>query len=94
MEPGRLTALILAATCLLQTAAAQVAVRALRGHWLHWRYLPLEIVRSYVMLLCWARACVSRRIDWRGHTFTMRRGTVIVPAAGRHADEARARLAA
>ena len=42
---------------------------ALRGRALAWRYAPLEIVRSYVTLLCWARACVSRRIEWRGHPF-------------------------
>lgn len=94
LAPGRATAALLASICVVQTLAAQLAVRGLRGRWLPWRYLPLEIVRSYVMLLCWARACVSRRIDWRGHTFTMRRGTVIVPAAARHADEGRARLAA
>jgi hypothetical protein len=45
-----------------------------------------------VTLLCWARACVSRRIEWRGHAFTMKRGTAIEPVQSRHSD--RARLAA
>ncbi|HEX8795902.1 MAG TPA: glycosyltransferase [Polyangiaceae bacterium] len=94
IAPCRATASLFAATCVLQTAAAQIAVRGLRGQWLSWRYLPLEMVRSYVMLLCWARACISRRIAWRGHAFTMRRGTVIVPASAGHRDDARARLAA
>lgn len=81
MAPDKITAVVLGATCLLQTAAAQIAVRAARGSWLSPRYLPLELVRSYVTLLCWARACVSRRIAWRGHVFTMKPGTRIVPAA-------------
>lgn len=94
LAPGRCTAALLAAVCALQTAVAQLAVRGLRGQWLSWRYLPLEVVRSYVMLLCWARACLSRRIEWRGHVFTMGRGTVIVPASTQHRDDERARLAA
>lgn len=81
MAPDKVTAVMLGGTCLVQTAAAQVAVRALRGSWLPSRYIPLELVRSYVMLFCWARACVSRRIEWRGHAFTMKRGTEIVPVA-------------
>jgi ceramide glucosyltransferase len=81
MAPDKVTAAVLGGTCLVQTAAAQIAVRTLRGSWLPSRYIPLELVRSYVMLLCWARACVSRRIEWRGHAFTMKRGTEIVPVA-------------
>lgn len=94
LVPGRSTAALLAVACALQTVLAQLAVRGLRGQWLPWRYLPLEIVRSYVMLLCWARACISRRIEWRGHAFVMGRGTAIVPASTRHRDDERARLAA
>lgn len=92
MAPEKITAAVLGGTVVLQTAAAQVATRALRGHWLPARYIPLEVVRSYVTLLCWARACVSRRIEWRGHAFTMKRGTAIEPVQSRHSD--RARLAA
>lgn len=95
VAPGKVTAALLGATCILQTTAALVSVRALRGAWMSWRYVPLELVRSYVTLLCWMRACASRRIDWRGHAFVMKRGTVIVPAAeaGDRASS-RARLAA
>jgi ceramide glucosyltransferase len=95
VAPGKMTAAVLGATCVAQTTAALVSVRALRGHWLAWRYVPLELVRSYVTLLCWMRACASLRIDWRGHAFVMRRGTVIVPASEANARaSARARLAA
>jgi hypothetical protein len=67
----------------------------LRGSWLSPRYLPLELARSYVSLFCWARACISRRIEWRGHTFTMKRGTEIVPVAPpSERSPGRARLAA
>ena len=95
LAPGKTTAAILAATCVAQTTAALCAVRVLRGTWLPWRYLPLEVARSYVGLFCWARACASRRIDWRGNAFLMMRGTRIVPADndGERASS-RARLAA
>jgi ceramide glucosyltransferase len=81
LAPGKLTALMLGATCLAQTASALVAVRVLRGGWLAWWYAPLEIVRSYVTFFCWLRASASRRIKWRGHTFTLTRGSVIVRVA-------------
>jgi len=82
---------VLGATCFAQTAIALIAVRMLRGRWLAWWYAPLEIVRSYVTFFCWIRAAVSRRIEWRGHTFTLTRGSVIVRAA---APSGRAGLAA
>jgi hypothetical protein len=77
--PSKLTATILAVVCVAQTACALLAVRLLRGRALSWWYAPLEIVRSYVALLCWVYACVSRRIVWRGHPFLLRRGSIIVP---------------
>lgn len=82
IAPGKVTAAVLAAVCVLQTALALLAVRVLRGRWMAWRWLPLEVFRSYVSLLCWVRACLSRRIEWRGHAFTLHRGTAIVPVAG------------
>ncbi len=95
IAPDKLTAAVLGGTCVVQTAAAQIAVRALRGSWLSPRYIPLELMRSYVTLFCWARACVSRRIEWRGHAFTMGKGTEIIPVAPASERSAgRARLAA
>jgi ceramide glucosyltransferase len=95
LAPGKVTVALLGVACVLQTAAALVSVRVLRGHWLPWRYLPLELVRSGVVAFCWARACLSRRIQWRGHTFTMQHGTVIVPLGAPPArSPARTRLAA
>jgi ceramide glucosyltransferase len=77
--PCKVTAAVLAGVCVAQTACALLAVRLLRGQALAWWYAPLEIARSYVTLLCWANAYVSRRIAWRGHPFFLRRGSVIVP---------------
>ena len=79
LAPCRVTAAAWGISCLVQTLCAMSAVRVLRGTWLSWRYLPLELVRSYVTFFCWVRACVSRRIEWRGHLFLLRRGTVIEP---------------
>jgi ceramide glucosyltransferase len=94
IAPGKVTAAVFAVTCVVQTVSALAAVRLLRGHSLGWKYIPLEIARSYVALFCWMRACASRRIEWRGHTFTMTRGTRIVPVSAATPRSDRARLAA
>ena len=64
----------------LQTAVALGVAALLRGEPLALRYAPLEIVRTYLQLLFWARALVSMRIQWRGHPFLLKPGSVIVPA--------------
>jgi hypothetical protein len=64
----------------VQTACAWIAMRLLRGRALRWYYAPLEVFRAFVVLFCWARACVSRRIDWRGHPFVVGRDSEISPA--------------
>ncbi len=90
LAPCAVTVAVLAGVCLAQTACALAAVRLLRGRALAWWYAPLEIGRSYLTLLCWAEACISRRIAWRGHPFVLGRGSVIVPAA-RHAGRSTGR---
>lgn len=67
-------------TAIVQTAIAFLSVWFLRGRSLAWYYAPLEIVRSYLSLVCWARAWCSRRIVWRGHAFLLSRDSAIVPA--------------
>jgi ceramide glucosyltransferase len=95
VAPSVETASAFAVTCLVQTCAAMFAVFAARGTWLAWWNAPLEIVRSYALILCWARACVSRRIAWRGHPFTLQAGSVIVPLqASQGRSSGRTRLAA
>jgi ceramide glucosyltransferase len=68
------------ATAALQTLCALICVRLLRGKWLAWYYAPLEMVRSGVVLVCWLRGCLSRRIVWRGHPFVVGRDSAIAPA--------------
>jgi len=96
LAPCKVTGAMLCFACVAQTAAALGAVRLLRGHWMSWRYLPLEVVRSYIALVCWLRAaCGSRRIEWRGHAFVLKRGSAIVPvSAAAERTASRARLAA
>ena len=64
----------------VQTVAAMLDLRLLRGRSLAWYWVPLEIVRTYLIAWCWLCACVSRRIDWRGHPFLILKGTRLVPA--------------
>jgi ceramide glucosyltransferase len=64
----------------VQTIVANAVTAHLRGRAVSWRYAPLEIVRTYLQLACWATALVSMRIQWRGHPFVLERGSVIVPA--------------
>jgi ceramide glucosyltransferase len=91
VAPSKVTATVLALVCVAQTACALLAVRLLRGQGLAWWYAPLEVARSYVALLCWACACVSRRIAWRGHPFLLGRGSVIVAAAANASERSAGR---
>jgi ceramide glucosyltransferase len=68
------------ATAALQTVCALLCVRLLRGNWLAWYYAPLEVLRSGIVLLCWLRGCLSRRIVWRGHPFVLKKNSEIAPA--------------
>ncbi len=77
--PSRLSAALFVTACTVQTACAFLAVRLVRGRNLPLRYAPLEIVRSYVSFMCWARAYVTRRIAWRGHPFRLLKGSFILP---------------
>jgi len=75
------TALAVAAVVAVVQSIVAFAITAhLRGSGLAWRYAPLEIVRNYLQLACWAMALVSMRIQWRGHPFVLKHGSVIVPA--------------
>jgi ceramide glucosyltransferase len=71
---------VLGCVAVVQTLAAMAVTKHLRGSAMAWRYAPLEIVRTYLQLGCWAAALVSMRIQWRGHPFVLKHGSVIVPA--------------
>jgi ceramide glucosyltransferase len=78
----------------LQTFVALGITALLRGGRLPWRFAPLEIVRTYLHLACWASALLSMRIQWRGHPFVLKHGSVIVPAPPSAWSQAWARLRA
>ena len=39
----------------------------------------LEPLRAAVIFLCWALACLSRRVSWRGNVFSLEAGSRLVP---------------
>jgi ceramide glucosyltransferase len=79
-SPTRGLALAFLAAVIVQTMSAIVTTRVLRGSAPRWYWVPLEIVRSYLLFFCWLRACASRRVSWRGHDFELARDSAIVPA--------------
>ncbi len=81
LAPGAVMGMCWAAVALAQMAGAVAAVRLLRGRAVAWWHGPLEIVRSVLALICWIRACASRKISWRGHPFWLLRGSAILPVA-------------
>jgi ceramide glucosyltransferase len=80
LVPMRAFLLALLGTVLMQTACAFASLRVLRGKSMRWYWAPLELVRAYVLFFCWARACLSRRVSWRGHHFELARDSAIIPA--------------
>ena len=63
-----------------QTVVALTMVALLRGRGLAWKHAPLEIVRTVLLFGCWLAACASTRIQWRGHPFVLKHGSLIAPA--------------
>jgi ceramide glucosyltransferase len=78
--PSRALALAFVSAVVLQTMGAVITTRVLRGSAPRWYWVPLEIVRGYLLFLCWLRACTSKRVSWRGHDFELARESAIVPA--------------
>jgi len=78
--PSQFSFVALLAAMVLQTLGAMLTTRVLRGTALRWYWVPLEIIRAYLLFLCWLRACMSRRVSWRGHDFELARDSAIVPA--------------
>jgi ceramide glucosyltransferase len=78
--PSRITCAAFAAAFVLQLVGAFVTTRVLRGRLPSWQCVPLELIRSYLFFFCWLRACVSKRVRWRGHDFELARDSEIIPA--------------
>ena len=85
---SREAAAALVAAALVQTAGALLAMRVTRGAWLRPWLAPLEIVRSYLLFLCWLRACASRRVRWRGHDLLLGPDSAIAFATAREGADA------
>lgn len=83
LSPSRTSAALLAVALVVQWLTAHASLVASRGHGMAWRYTFLEVLRPLVVLACWASACASRTIVWRGHPLVLRRGSVISPATSR-----------
>lgn len=82
MVPSRVTVGTLGATIVLQTLASLLAAWSFRGKPLPWKYLPLETVRTFMMVACWASAWVSRTVVWRGNPLELGPNTTVTrPAA-------------
>jgi len=80
VHPTRSLAMAFVASAVLQMTCAVVTMRVLRGTAPRWYWVPLEVVRAYVLFFCWLRACVSKRVSWRGHDFELAKDSAIIPA--------------
>ena len=78
LVPSRATIGMLAVAMTLQTVASWLAAWSFRGRPLPLRYVPLELVRTFVMLGCWASAWVRRTVVWRGHPLELGPNTTVV----------------
>ncbi len=76
----RLALATVGVVAIAQTIVALAMLALLRGRALAWKHAPLEIVRTVLLFGCWAAACASTRIQWRGHPFTLKHGSFITPA--------------
>ncbi len=72
------TAMLFAFTVLLQMTTAWISTRVLRGSWMSLYYLPLELVRTGIVFLCWLRGWASRRVCWRGNNLRIGRDTELI----------------
>jgi ceramide glucosyltransferase len=79
VHPSKLQAALLAIALGGQTLLSRQRVARLRGAAPALRYAPVEVLASYLLLFSWLRACVSRRVVWRGHPFRIGADTVLTP---------------
>ena len=79
-SPTRSSALVLMMAMALQGAGAVLTNAMLRREAPRWYWMPLEILRSYLLFFCWFCACLTHRVSWRGHAFQLSRDSAIVPA--------------
>lgn len=83
VAPSARTVALLVAVMALQLIGAALTARAIRGHAIPWKYLLLEPLRAIAVQVCWLRAALSRRVEWRGHPFTVGKDSVLTPYMSR-----------
>jgi ceramide glucosyltransferase len=88
VAPTKTQALLLAAAIVLQTLLSRARIARLRGSAPALRYAPVEVLASYVLVFSWLRACVSRRVEWRGHPFRVGADTALTPVRALPAAQA------
>lgn len=79
LHPSKLQAILLAVALVVQTFLSRARISRLRGEAPALRYAPVEVLASYLLLFSWLRACVSRRVVWRGHPFRIGADTALTP---------------
>lgn len=81
VDPSPITFGLAGTAAIVQLLTAHLAAWTIRGRPLPLRYAPLEIVRVFLILACWANAWRKRTVAWRGHEFVIGAGSVITPLA-------------
>jgi len=69
LSPSRATIAALLGCVAMQICGAALATRKVRGVPFRTSHLLLEPVRAVLLQVCWLRAALSRRVEWRGHPF-------------------------
>lgn len=85
LAPSRVTLAVLFGTIVLQIAGATLVTRRVRKVPFRATHLMLEPVRALVLQLCWFRAALSRRIEWRGHPFVVGADSKLTPVTAARA---------
>lgn len=87
LRPSEITLRACLFACALQCMSALLAHGLLRPGSSSWLLAVVEPLRSLVALACWARACVSRRVEWRGNPFYIARGSEVIPVRAEAGEE-------
>jgi ceramide glucosyltransferase len=91
--PSMLAIRVLCLAWALQCLGVMLSLRLIRGRWPSWTLFALEPLRASIIAMCWARAMVSRRVEWRGNAFRIQANTELVPAVSGGPVSTRARRA-
>lgn len=77
VEPSRVTAGALAASCLYSIVFTEICSRITRGYGFALKWLLLVPVRDLVLFFAWARGATLRTVSWRGNTLRVGKNTLL-----------------